>query len=399
MVVRITKDSLNLRQKLAELERPIGINGQALMATDTPQQAFDLLGARNRNRVINGDMRIDQRNAGASVNSNGAFIVDRFQQLMSGGGVLTSQRSTTVPAGFTNSIFIQVTTADSSIAAGDYYLLRHTVEGFNTADLGWGAANALSVTLSFWVRSSVTGTFSGAVENAAETRSYPFTYAISSVNTWEKKTITIPGDTSGTWATDNTVGIYLNLDLGSGSTFQGTASAWGSAKAFAATGAVQLISTLNATFYITGVQLEVGKVATPFEYRNYAQELALCQRYYEKSFEDTTVPANGPNGSSFSTEVGLTIGWAGHRSNYPTNGYPGRSTFARFRVPKRVPPTVSLYGNSGGFPYIYDTTNGARWVTTGWGSVSNKEGFEWVNEYSGTFQMFAFSHWTASAEL
>jgi hypothetical protein len=280
MTVRIQKPAVNIREKLAELERPIGINGQALMATDTPQQAFDLLGARNRNRVINGDCRIDQRNAGASVNSNGAFIVDRFQQLMSGGGVLTSQRSTTVPAGFTNSIFTQVTTADSSIAAGDYYLLRHTVEGFNTADLGWGAANALSVTLSFWVRSSVIGTFSGAVENAAETRSYPFTYAISSVNTWEKKTITIPGDTSGTWATDNTVGIYLNLDLGSGSTFQGTASAWGSAKAFAATGAVQLISTLNATFYITGVQLESGKVATPFEYRSYGQELALCQRYY-----------------------------------------------------------------------------------------------------------------------
>jgi len=280
MVVRIQKPAVNIREKLAELERPIGINGQALMATDTPQQAFDLLGARNRNRVINGDCRIDQRNAGASVNSNGAFIVDRFIQLMSGGGVLTSQRSTTVPAGFTNSIFIQVTTADSSIAAGDYYLLRHTVEGFNTADLGWGAANALSVTLSFWARSSVTGTFSGSVENAAETRSYPFTYAISSANTWEKKTITIPGDTSGTWATDNTVGIYLNLDLGSGSTFQGTASAWGSAKAFAATGAVQLISTLNATFYITGVQIEVGKVATPFEYRSYGQELALCQRYF-----------------------------------------------------------------------------------------------------------------------
>jgi len=239
-----------------------------------------------KNRIINGAMVIDQRNAGASVNTNGAYPVDRFLQLMSGGGVLTSQRSTTSPSDFINSIFTTVSTADASIAAGDYYLLRHVIEGLNVADLNWGAAaasagkTAATVTLSFKVRSSVTGTFSGSLTNSAEDRSYPFTYSIASANTWTNISVTVAGDTSGTWLTDNGVGIRVNFDLGTGSTRLGTAGAWGGAVYFGATGSVQLISTLNATFYITGVQLEVGSTATSFDYRDYGTELALCQRYF-----------------------------------------------------------------------------------------------------------------------
>jgi len=247
-----------------------------------------------RNRIINGDMRIDQRNAGASVNTNGAYPVDRFLQLMSGGGVLTSQRSTTSPSDFINSIFTTVSTADASIAAGDYYLLRHVIEGLNVTDLNWGATaasagkTATAVTLSFKVRSSVTGTFSGSLTNSAEDRSYPFTYSIASANTWTNISVTIPGDTSGTWLTDNGVGIRVNFDLGTGSTRLGTANAWGGATYFGATGSVQLISTVSATFYITGVQLEAGSVATPFERRPYGTELALCQRYFERKVVDSS---------------------------------------------------------------------------------------------------------------
>ena len=237
------------------------------------------------NRIINGGMVIDQRNAGASVNTNGAYPVDRFSQLMSGGGVLTSQQSSTAPTDFINSIFTTVSTADASIAAGDYYLLRHAIEGLNVADLNWGATaaaagkTAASVTLSFKVRSSVTGTFSGALENSAEDRSYPFTYSIASANTWTNISITIAGDTSGTWLTTNGVGIYINFDLGTGSTRLNTANAWVGAQSFGATGSVQLISTVNATFYITGVQLEKGTQATSFDFRSIGTELALCQRY------------------------------------------------------------------------------------------------------------------------
>jgi hypothetical protein len=262
-----------------------------------------------KNRIINGAMVIDQRNEGASVNTNGAYPVDRFIQLMSGGGVLTSQRSTTSPSDFINSIFTTVSTADASIAAGDYYLLRHVIEGLNVADLNWGAAaasagkTAATVTLSFKVRSSVTGTFSGALTNSAEDRSYPFTYSIASANTWTNISVTIAGDTSGTWLTDNGVGIRINFDLGTGSTRLGTAGAWGGAGYFGSTGSVQLISTLNATFYITGVQLEKGSTATSFDYRPYGTELNLCMRYFQKLVSSGSIG----NFAAYSTTYGNSV--------------------------------------------------------------------------------------------
>ena len=238
-----------------------------------------------RNRIINGDCRIDQRNAGAAVTlTASAYTLDRWRAEVSAGtgGAYSVQRSTVAPTGFTNSALITVTTADSSIASTDFYDLQQFVEGFNVADLGWGAAGAQSVTLSFWVRSSLTGTFSGSVCNGPGTRSYVFSYTIAAANTWEQKTVTIPGDTSGTWLTDNGRGLCLTFDLGNGSAYtQSSAGSWVATYAAGLTSAVKLISTLNATFYITGVQLEAGSVATPFERRPYGTELALCQRYYE----------------------------------------------------------------------------------------------------------------------
>jgi hypothetical protein len=232
-----------------------------------------------RNRIINGDMRIDQRNAGASIISNGGFPVDRWVNYYTGGGAITSQRSTTAPSGFTNSLQLTASTADSSLAAGDYYFLRQNIEGFNSADLGYGTADAKTVTLSFWVRSSVTGVYGGSLGNSAENRSYAFAFTVSAANTWEYKTIAIPGDTAGTWVTDNGVGLRVNFSLGMGSNFLGTAGSWTGSLLLSATGATNWISTSGATFYITGVQLEAGSVATPFERRSYGQELALCQRY------------------------------------------------------------------------------------------------------------------------
>jgi hypothetical protein len=166
------------------------------------------------------------------------------------------------------------------LASGDIYTLRQTIEGFNSADFGWGTANAKTVTLSFWVRSSLTGTFGGALNNEG-TRSYPFTYSVSVANTWEYKTITIVGDTSGTWGTTNSHGVRVSWGLGVGTTYSGTAGAWAGSEYFSATGAVNVLGTLNATWYVTGVQLEVGSVATPFERRPFGTELALCQRYFQ----------------------------------------------------------------------------------------------------------------------
>jgi hypothetical protein len=237
-----------------------------------------------KNRIINGAMVIDQRNAGASVTlaSGGTYTVDRWQGYEDTDGVMTAQQNSSAPTGFINSLKLTTTTADSSLASTQFALIQQKIEGFNISDLGWGTASAATVALSFWVRSSLTGTFGGSLRNSAQTRSYPFTFTISTADTWEQKTITIAGDTSGTWLTTNGIGIHVAFGLGVGSTYSGTAGAWATAQYFSATGATSVIGTLNATFYITGVQLEKGSTATSFDYRPYGTELALCQRYYIK---------------------------------------------------------------------------------------------------------------------
>lgn len=241
-----------------------------------------------RNRIINGDMRIDQRMAGGVTTVNSTvltFSLDRWGGQGTGtDGVFTFQQSTDAPSGFTHSLKTEVTTADASITAGNTYLIQHRVEGTFFKDSLWGSANAKTVTLSFWCRSSVTGTFSGALRNSGASRSYIFEYTINSADTWEKKTVTILGETSGTWLTDTGNGLSIVWDLGCGSNFQSTAGSWLTTNSISTAAGVKLISTLNATLYLTGVQLELGSAATEFEFRPDAVELALCQRYYQKTF-------------------------------------------------------------------------------------------------------------------
>jgi hypothetical protein len=240
-----------------------------------------------RNRIINGNMTIDQRNAGASVTpASGTYTLDRWVFYVSQSSKLTAQQnagSVTPPVGFSN--YLGVTSSSAySVLAGDYFGLVQNIEGFNTADLGWGTANAKTVTLSFQVYSSLTGTFGGVVKNSASNRTYPFTYSISSANTWTTATVTIAGDTTGTWVgATNGIGIQLIFGLGVGSTYSGTAGSWAAANYLSATGATSVVGTSSATFYITGVQLETGTTATDFERRLYNQELANCQRYYQIS--------------------------------------------------------------------------------------------------------------------
>lgn len=232
-----------------------------------------------RNRIINGDMRIDQRNAGASVTpADGAYTLDRWNAGLTQASKFSVQRSTVAPVGFTNSLLV-TSLSSYSVGAGDLFRVSQYIEGFNAADFAWGTASAATVTLSFLVRSSLTGTFSGSLMNSAANRAYPFTYTISAANTFETKTITIPGDTSGTWLTDSGIGIRVGFSLGAGSTFSGTAGAWASSTLTAATGAVSVVGTNGATFYVTGVDLQKGSTATSFDYRPYGTELALCERY------------------------------------------------------------------------------------------------------------------------
>ena len=235
-----------------------------------------------KNRIINGAMVISQYNGTSSVTPSGdTYFIDRFRSGASQTSKLTWQQnagSVTPPAGFTNYIGVKPN-ATVSLGSGDYFQMLQRIEGFNVADFGWGTANAKTVTLSFWVYSNVTGLFGGSLENGSETRSYPYSYTISAANTWQYVTITIPGDTSGTWATDNTKGISINWNFGCGSTYTGTAGAWASAQYFAPTGVTSIMGSTSNYMYFTGIQLEVGTQATSFDYRPYTTELQLCQRY------------------------------------------------------------------------------------------------------------------------
>jgi hypothetical protein len=238
-----------------------------------------------KNRIINGAMVIDQRNAGASVtqsNSVALYPVDRFAIFGTVGSKFTAQQnagSVTPPAGFTKYLGI-TSSAATSLAAGDYYRIYQSIEGLNLFDIAYGTASAATMTLSFWVRSSLTGTFGGSIFNDSASRSYPFNYTISSANTWEQKSITFAGDTVSAIATNNSTGFLITWGLGVGSTYgSGTAGAWVAGNVMAPTGATSVVGTNGATWYVTGVQLEKGSTATSFDYRPYGTELSLCQRY------------------------------------------------------------------------------------------------------------------------
>jgi hypothetical protein len=294
-----------------------------------------------RNRIINGDMMIDQRNAGAVATSN--YVVDRWRMDSNVGSnkatLQQNQNSATPPSGF--SYYAGMTAAGTyTPTAGDILVFDQIIEGYNISDLGWGTANAQPITLSFWVRSSIAGLHGGALVNSGSTRAYPYTYTISSANSWEYKTITISGDTGGTWPTVNGIGIGVYFNMGCGSTYSGTAGVWTGGAKYSATGVVNPMTTSGATFYITGVQLEKGSTATSFDYRPYGTELALCQRYFQKSYDIGTVPGT----SVGSVDSCIEVAWASESSN----GIGASSVI--LPVVMRATPTLTVYdaaGNSG----------------------------------------------------
>ena len=332
-------------------------------ATTTSTQSYNGF----KNRIINGAMVISQRNGTSSVTpANNDYTLDRWQTSVSQSSKLTIQQnagSVTPAVGYAN--YLGVTSSSAySVAAGDYFMIQQKIEGFNTYDLAWGTANAKTVTLSFQVYSSLTGTFGGVATNSATDRSYPFTYTISSANTWEQKTITIAGDTSGTWiGATNGIGIMLRFGLGVGTTYSGTASAWAGATYFSATGATSVVGTNGATFYITGVQLEKGSTATSFDYRPYGTELALCQRYY-----------NNYNAATTTWFVSATVAYGG-TTFPPMRVAPtivGVSGTQQYGPGGQLSATVAAYGSTG------TTYTGLSFTQSG-GGTTNTGGFAWGN--------------------
>ena len=336
-----------------------------------------------KNRIINGDFKISQYNgtSTASVPAGGAiYAIDRFGTVRSTTGTYTVQQSSTAPSGFAYSYYI-LNNNGNTPAAGDFNFLYQRIEGYNIADLGWGTASAKTVTLSFQIYASATGTYGGSLRNSAGNRSYPFSYTVSSANTWTSISVTVAGDTSGTWLTTNGCGIEVDFDLGSGSTFRGTAGSWSSGSYIGATSTTQNPTlTTNATFYITGVQLEVGSSATGYEYRQYGQELALCQRYYAKTYDATTAPATATKASAICAFAS------------------GGISLMTFQLPvnMRSTPTVGIYSPNTG-------------AVNKWLSSSTDVNAATNGDYNGTKNVMSYSnsavsadvycHMTASAEL
>lgn len=329
---------------------PYGTVNADLMTTSDGVSSAGLYGLKNR--IFNGAMVIDQRNAGASVtptNNAITYTVDRFAFFVNQASKLTVQQnaaSVTPPVGFKN--YLGVTSSSAySVGTGDRFMLFQYIEGFNVADLAWGTASAATITLSFWVRSSLTGTFGGSLKNGSSNRSYPFTYTISSANTWEQKTITIAGDTTGTWLTTNGTGMQVVLGLGTGTTYSGTAGSWAAGDFDSATGATSVVGTSGATFYLTGVQLEKGSTATSFDYRPY--ELQLCQRYYSV-ISDVYVRAYQAAGQALANTLTLPA---------TMRAVPTLTKVGTWTVQNTGQPTVSSANGSGSFYISFSATVGA----------------------------------------
>lgn len=346
-----------------------------------------------RNRVINGEMRFDQANGGAAITSNTASTVYGVDQFNTRGtasaGVFTVQRlSATPPTGFQFYSHVVTSTADASPATGSRYLFRSPIETLNIRDFQQGTATAKTFTISFWARSSLTGTFSFSIggDDGGTGRSFVANYTINNVNTWEYKTITIPGDTAiASWPITNNNIFWLYWDLGCGSTYENTAGVWASSEKYRTVGSTRLISTNAATLDFTGVQLELSPTATPFEFKPLPLEFSLCQRYYEKSYDPDVAPGTVTN-------TGL-IRIAGGQISGGTVNY----NDVWFFSPKRVAPTMSFWTNSGTVGQLTTVSQGGG--QTNRTPTANGYNLKGWNVICSTTDTFLFGHFTADARL
>jgi len=407
----ITSDKISSVNGASLLANTIPVNtvsGNVIVANTVSNSAFttgaveSYMRANNldfglRNRIINGDMRIDQRNVGASktISDTGdiTYTVDRWAAYGNQTSKFTVQQdsSANTVAGFTSSLKV-TSLSGYSVLAGDTFSMRQNIEGFNFADLNWGTANAKTITLSFWVRSSLTGTFGGSLRNSGNNYSYPFSYTILAANTWEQKIITVAGPTAGTWiGATNGIGTHLIFSLGTGTTGSGPAGSWSGTNYESVTGGTSIVGTNGATWYITGVQLEEGSQATPFEYRHHTTELQLCQRYFQKSYRPEVVPGTAlPNdydgqGAQFSGPTIINANIFGGAVSFP--------------VSMRTSATIKTYDCAGTIDKLSSLSNGGA-ITNGVNANLANAGTSLVN-----FRLYNVANYgfvvafTASAEL
>ena len=334
MTVKVTKPAINVREELADLRKPSGIAGEAMLRAETPQEQFNLIGAGRRNLIVNSDMRIAQRGTsatGLTSANEGYKTVDRLNHVLEATSelVVTSEQSTDAPDGFSKSVKLTVTTPETAIGSAERFQFDYKLEGQNVQSIGAGTTSAQQLTVSFWVKSSVTGTYSTYIYGYGGNRIESHTYNINVAATWEQKTITFSADTTtANYADTSVAGLELGFLLSAGSGFKGNpATTW---EAYTTTnladGHTADVATVSgATWQITGVQLELGKVATPFEHRSYGEELAACKRFFQVFTE------------SGDTTFGTAVAYTGNAA------YDGTQQI--FPVEMRASPTRSTSGS------------------------------------------------------
>ena len=332
----------------------------------------------SNNIAINGGMEVDQEHAGAATTVASTYAIDNWVAAQNGTMVCTVQQVADAPAGFSNSLKLTVGTAEASIAAGDYVQIFQNIEGFRTSRLGYGAIGALPVTLSFWTKIHRTGSYSGSLVNSVGTRSYAFAFTQNVADTWEYKTVTIPGDVTGTWiGNTNLVGLGIRFAVASGTTFTGTANAWLASNTLGVTGTTNGVAATSDVFQITGVALLPGvMVPTAAQSvslkRSFDQELQLCQRYFEKSYDYAAVPGTATN-------VGMVFATAS------ATGSANEGCYVGFGVPKRTAPTMTLYSGLGGVGQFSSNYAGSNSINAvGVAGAAGQKGFSFANSTTGS---------------
>jgi hypothetical protein len=409
MTVKVTKPALNLREKLSELDKPSGIAGQDILKADTPQEVFNYIGAGRRNLIINGAMQVAQRGTSVSVSdgtNEGYQSLDRFSFTFgnNAGGACTISQDTTVPSGqgFSNSYKVAVTTADTNISSTHQIYFRQSIEAQDIRNSGWdytgstGSTGNSKLTVSFWARSSKAGIYCLCLRNndASGNMYYVKEYTLEA-DTWKRVICSVPSNPSLVFSNNNDTGLEVNWSLQTGTNRDNaTDGAWNTADTSRATSnQVNFFDSTSNVFYLTGVQLEVGSVATPFEHRSYGEELALCQRYFCKSFNDTAAPANQTSNAIVSNLVPYSSNDAWTNSIY-------------FPVRMRAAPSITLYSSED----EVSSDNKWQYYDGSWNDATgNTPAFTTQTDFfvsvTATAQFTAYvprlckGHYTADAEL
>jgi len=384
MTVKVSKPAINIREKLSELQKPSGIAGEALLRADTAQEQQALIGVGRKNLIINGANQVNQRGTVTGINT-AAFTYggpDRRNLYVNdaGGSAFSLSQGTSGPAEFTHTCRIDCTTAGDALTGGQEIKSEQAIEAYDVSGVAFGTTSAKSLTVSFWVKSNQAANYVLWLYRADGSRHNSAVYSINSADTWEFKTLTFAPDHSNTVAVDNTTGLGVAFILNTGPTFSNGTSPNGNWEALTSgnryAGQTATIGSSTSDYFeYTGLQVETGKVATPFEHRSYGEELALCQRYYQKSYDKDTYAAavTGSGavdfyGSSDANNILFTV-------KYPVHTRTNSPTITIYNTNNATSGQAHILSNGGTANYTVTVNNAA---TSGFRCYAPKTGASWA---------------------